>query len=122
LVLYFNDAQGAFGDNSNSFMNVTINGLGTTNVPAYANELNSGFSPGVAIGTVIKGSNYTFSASGFCARNFLNQLTDADGRDPNSNQVACSSINITNTICPTAHCFSLVGMTCPRWLDNLVES
>jgi alpha-tubulin suppressor-like RCC1 family protein len=102
LKLYFNDDQLAFGDNSGSYT-VSFDGL-STNVNVLANNAN-----GVAVGIVTNGGVYSYSASGFCARNNANQLSDPDGLDPNSNQVACSSINITNTVCPTAKCFSLVG-------------
>jgi hypothetical protein len=102
LKLYFNDQIGAFNDNGTNSFTVTVDGFGTTNVPAAA-------ASGVAVGIVTKGSNYTFSASGFCARNEQGDLTDPDGNAPNSNSVSCSSINITNAICPMWRCFSLVG-------------
>ena len=108
LVLYFNDDTSDFpflySDNAGSYT-VTVNSV-TTNVPAYADYLNP---PGVAVGTVVKGSNYTFSASGFCIRNNAGDQTDANGNGTNGIPASCSSINITNTICPTSKCFSLVG-------------
>lgn len=104
LVLYFNDAQGVYNDNSGSFA-VTVDGFGATNVPASDP---SGYSTGVAIGTVIKGSNYTYSASGLCSHDPQLPATDANG-NPTNGMVSCSSINRTNAICPAATCFSLVG-------------
>ncbi len=106
LYLYFNDQIGQFGDNGTNSYAVTFHAVGQTNVLATVMGANGN---GVAVATVTNGGVYAYDASGFCARNNFNQLTDADGRDPNSNQVACSSINITNSICPAAHCFSLVG-------------
>jgi hypothetical protein len=100
LYLYFNDQQGAFGDNSGSFT-VTINGV-TTNVPALDP---SGQGVGVAVGTVTKGSNYTYSASGTCSWDTFCPTCVAGPNGTND----CSSINITNSICPAAKCFSLVG-------------
>ena len=110
LVLYFNGEIGSFENYSGSYT-VTVNGV-TTNVPAYANELGIGLTPGVAVGTVTIGNVYTFSASGCCQYNVFGQLADPNGKDPSSNQVDCSfanNINMTNAPCPTAQCFSLVG-------------
>jgi alpha-tubulin suppressor-like RCC1 family protein len=108
LVLYFNDQQydylnfsSPFNDNGTNSFTVTVDGFGQTNVPAAA-------ASGVAVGIVTKGSNYTFSASGFCLHNINDPQTDANG-NPTNGTVTCSSINITNAICPAAKCFSLVG-------------
>ena len=100
MYLYFNDDQLAFDDNDGSY-NVTFNG---SNVTVLATNY-----AGVAVGTVIKGSNYTFSASGLCFHDPQLPATDANGNLTNGVSADCSSINITNTICPAAKCFSLVG-------------
>ncbi|HUK81779.1 MAG TPA: hypothetical protein VLZ12_04020 [Verrucomicrobiae bacterium] len=106
LYLYFNDDQTAFGDNGTNSYSVTFHAAGQTNLLAIVMGANSS---GVAISTVTNSGVYFYSASGFCARDIGNNMTDPDGRDPSSNQVACSSINITNSICPMWRCFSLVG-------------
>jgi hypothetical protein len=109
LVLYFNDDESDYPtyyqDNSGSYT-VMVNGV-TTNVPAYAD---SDTPPGVAVGTVTTGSNYVFSASGTCFHT-VSPLSgsDANGNETNGVPWNCSSINITNSICPAAKCFSLVG-------------
>jgi alpha-tubulin suppressor-like RCC1 family protein len=102
MYLYFNDDQTAFGDNSGSYT-VSFDGL-STNVNVLANNVN-----GVAVETVTNGGVYSYSASGFCIRNSNGDSTDPNANDQNTNSVPCSSINITNTVCPTAKCFSLVG-------------
>jgi hypothetical protein len=96
LVLYFNDDQLAFGNNAGSFT-ATVDGFGAVTVMGTNGA-------GVAVGIVTKGSNYTFSASGLCDRGGGN-ATDADGNPAGG----CTSINITNSVCPAAKCFSLVG-------------
>jgi hypothetical protein len=108
LVLYFNDYQYdfdtesyGFDDNGTNSFTVTIGSI-TTNVPGNA-------AWGVAVGTVTNGGVYTYSASGFCARDEVPHLSNPDGNDPNTNLVGCSSINATSAICPTLKCFSLVG-------------
>jgi alpha-tubulin suppressor-like RCC1 family protein len=105
LYLYFNDDQTAFGDNSGSFT-ATVDGFAP--VAVYANNAS-----GVAAGPITSGSNYTFSASGTC---FHSQSqfsgSDANGNDASNTLWNCSDfsiINKTNTVCPTAQCFSLVG-------------
>lgn len=105
LVLYFNDEQGHFDDNSGSYT-VSFDGL-PTNVFVVANDP-TGYSAGVAIGAVTNGGVYTCSASGTCSWN--NDCSTCQA-DPNGNgtNVDCSSINITNAICPALKCFSLVG-------------
>ncbi len=100
MYLYFNDEIGQFGNNSGSYT-VSVNNV-TNIVPASAQS-------GVPVGIVTVGSNYVFTASGFCVRDNFGNKTDPDGKDQNEIQASCSSINITNTVCPTAHCFSLVG-------------
>jgi alpha-tubulin suppressor-like RCC1 family protein len=102
LYLYFNDEQGYFGDNSGSYT-VSFDGL-STNVNVLANNVN-----GVAVGAITNGGVYSYSASGFCVYDSQGHDADPDGQDHSTNQVSCSSINITNTICPAAKCFSLVG-------------
>jgi alpha-tubulin suppressor-like RCC1 family protein len=104
LYLYFNDEIGLFYDNAGSFT-VSVDGV-TTNVPAYDS---TGYGIGVAVGTVTNGGTYPYSASGFCFHNGNDPKTDADGNLTNGTSGSCSSINITNAICPVAKCFSLVG-------------
>jgi alpha-tubulin suppressor-like RCC1 family protein len=101
LTLYFNDEQGYFGDNSGSYT-VSFDGL-STNVNVLANNAN-----GVAVGAITNGGVYSYSASGFCSHDPQLPATDANG-NPTNGTVSCSSINITNAICPAATCFSLVG-------------
>lgn len=107
LYLYFNDEIGAFNDNSGSFT-VTVNGV-TTNVPALDP---TGYGIGIAVGTVTNGGVYPYTASGSC----FHSQSQFSGSDANgyTNGVPwdCSNfsiINITNAVCPTAQCFSLVG-------------
>jgi alpha-tubulin suppressor-like RCC1 family protein len=110
LYLYFNDEIGQFGDNAGSYT-VAVNNV-TNTVPAFDP---SGLGIGIAFGPVTNGGNYHYSASGFCNRNApggSSYETDANGYDHSTNAVDCSSflnINITNAVCPTAKCFSLVG-------------
>jgi len=99
MYLYFNDEIGQFGDNAGSYT-VTVNNV-TNIVPASAQS-------GVPVGIVTIGSNYVFTASGLCFHNGLDPATDANG-NPTTGTINCSSINITNAICPAANCFSLVG-------------
>jgi hypothetical protein len=111
LYLYFNGEVGMFGNYSGSYT-VTVNNV-TTNVPVPAHDSN-GYGIGVAIGTVTQGSNYTYSASGYCTyNNTFGYKADADGRDSiSSNLVNCfefALINKTNAVCPARQCFSLVG-------------
>ena len=110
LVLYFNDEQGAFSDNAGSFT-VTVDGFSQTNVPAFGDGGEQGFSPGVAIGTVTNGGVYTYSASGLCQWdiNCSACFAEANGNLTNGAPANCTSINMTNSICPAAKCFSLVG-------------
>jgi hypothetical protein len=104
LKLYFNDAS--FGDNGTNFYKVTFPAFGNTNLTVLGAN-----SDGVAAGTVTNAGIYSYSASGFCTYNGFLDKADPDGRDPSSNQVNCSfiNLNITNAICPAAKCFSLVG-------------
>ena len=104
LYLYFNDEVGLFSDNSGSFT-VTVNAV-TTNVPASDP---TGYGIGIAVGMVTNGGVYSFTASGFCFHNGSLPKTDADGNLTNGLPSDCSSINITNAVCPIAKCFSLVG-------------
>jgi len=101
LFLYLNNEIGRFDDNSGSFT-VTVDSFGQTNVPANAES-------GVAVGAVTNGGVYTYSASGFCQYDSQGDVADPNGNDPNGHYIGCSSINVTNTICPARRCFSLVG-------------
>lgn len=113
LVLYFNDDLSLdyagslyqFEDNSNQFAVAIsgISGFSQTNVPASA-------AGGIAVGAVTNGGVYPYTATGLCysCNNSPDCVTDADGKHGQS-YADCSSINITNSICPAAHCFSLVG-------------
>ena len=118
-MLYFNDEQGSFYDNSNQF-DVAISGISgfsQTNVPAYGSELyvGSGLSRGVAVGTVSIGNTYTFTASGTCSWTdpqscpFSDCNVDPDGNHSGTWNCSDTGINITNTVCPMWKCFSLVG-------------
>jgi alpha-tubulin suppressor-like RCC1 family protein len=97
VYLYFNDDQLNFADSSGSYT-VSFDGL-STNLTVLANN-----PAGVAAGIVTNGGVYTYTASGQCDRGGGN-FTDADG-SPSSD---CSSINVTNSVCPMWKCFSLVG-------------
>jgi hypothetical protein len=116
LTLYFNDAQGQFWDDSGSFT-VSVSGLVTNQaVPAcvpwdntYLN--NNAVSVGVAVGIVTNGGVYNYTASGFCTYDIEGDMTDPNGNLTNGAPADCSFIrlNITNAVCPTTKCFSLVG-------------
>ena len=108
LYLYFNDEQGAFGDNGTNSYAVMFHAAGQTNLLATVMGANS---DGVAIGAVTNGGVYFYSASGFCQYDSQGHVADPEGNDPNTNQVSCSfaNLNITNAVCPAAKCFSLVG-------------
>jgi hypothetical protein len=112
LYLYFNGQIGDFNTYSN-YYTVTVNGI-TTNVPAYDPSA-SGI--GIAVGTVTNGQSCSYTASGYCFINpSLGQRADANGVDPaTTNTVTCLStpdndyFDVTNSICPSKQCFSLVG-------------
>ncbi len=109
LYLYFNDQIGQFGDNGTNSYAVTFHAVGQTNVLATVMGANGN---GVAVATVTNGGVYAYSASGFCSYNFQCGAAcefDPEGRDHNGGFGDCSSINITNAICPAWRCFSLVG-------------
>jgi alpha-tubulin suppressor-like RCC1 family protein len=104
LYLYFNTDNFNYGSDEGGSYSATVNG---TNVTVYPTNFY-----GVAVGTVTVGNVYTFSASGYCVYDRSGQEADANGMDRiNSNQVACSFtyINVTNSVCPSENCFSLVG-------------
>jgi hypothetical protein len=107
LKLYFNDDQSAFGDNNGSY-NVMFNGSNVTVMAAS--------SAGVAVGTVTNGGVYTYSATGTCYHCNIGPdfcPSDANGTNPNTTNLwNCSDLSVvnrTNTVCPAAPCFSLVG-------------
>jgi alpha-tubulin suppressor-like RCC1 family protein len=110
LYLYFNDDYSAFSDNAGSF-SASIGGFGPTNLQVTVMATNYN---GVAVGMITQGSNYTFSASGYCTWNKTldpQPVLDPNGTDTNA-VTDCSNpyiINLTNAVCPTAKCFSLVG-------------
>jgi alpha-tubulin suppressor-like RCC1 family protein len=111
LYLYFNGEVGQFGNYSGSYT-ATVGSV-TTNAPAYDSR---GLGIGVAVGAVTIGNVYTYSASGLCTYDDLGHQSTPDGVDfATSNLVDCSSIpdnfyfNKTNSVCPAARCFSLVG-------------
>lgn len=107
LYLYFNGEIGDFADYSGSYT-ATVNGV-TTNVPAYDATR---YGIGIAVGTVTVGNVYTYTASGYCVYDSQNHQATPDGRNSVSNNlVDCSFslLNITNSVCPTLQCFSLVG-------------
>ncbi|MGO9528021.1 MAG: RCC1 domain-containing protein [Verrucomicrobiia bacterium] len=69
-------------------------------------------SQGIAVGTVTIGNVYTFNASGYCVYDYNHDQADANGKDSvSSNLVGCSFsfLNVTNSVCPSDRCFSLVG-------------
>ncbi len=87
---------------------MTINSV-TTNVPAYDP---SAYGIGVAVGTVTNGGVYSYMASGYCVYDAFLQKADANGRDSVSGSpVDCSFayLDMTNSVCPSLQCFSLVG-------------
>jgi len=105
LYLYFNTDD--FGDSyvSGSYTATVVNL--TNNVVVWATNY-----AGVAIGTVTVGNVYTYTASGYCTYDSQNHKATPDGRDSVSNNlVDCSFslLNITNSVCPSDQCFSLVG-------------
>jgi len=106
LYLYFNT------DNFSGYNAVAGGGsysatVNDSNVAVYATNY-----LGVAVGTVTVGNVYTFSASGYCVYDYGGNLVDPDGRDSGtSNQVDCSFsyLNVTNSVCPSERCFTLVA-------------
>lgn len=103
LKVYFNDDVSGYTFSSGAYT-VAVSGV-TNNLPVPGNAAD-----GIAVCTVTNGGVYTYSASGLCysCDNNTNCWTDADGKHGGI-LADCSSINITNSICPAAHCFSLVG-------------
>lgn len=103
LYLYFNTDD--FGDYASGSYTASVVSL-TNNVTVWATN-----STGVAVGTVTVGNVYTFTASGQCVYDAELDRCDANGKDiSTSNFVACATyMNVTNSICPTLQCFSLVG-------------
>jgi hypothetical protein len=106
LYLYFNtdNFSGYGAPSGGGSYNATVNG---SNVTVYGTN-----SLGVALGTVTNGGAYSYTASGLCVYDSAHNLADPDGRDSgSSNQVDCSFsyLNVTNSICPSLQCFSLVG-------------
>jgi alpha-tubulin suppressor-like RCC1 family protein len=103
LKLYFNDVITAYTNNGTNGYTATVYGLATNVVVAAAN------SEGVVVGVVTKGSNYTYSASGFC--NWGPAFADPNGNDSVTTlpENCAGQGAINNTVCPGSHCFSLVG-------------
>jgi len=101
LKLYFNDDIAAYDDNSGSYT-ATVNGL-ATNVTVMATN-----GQGVVVGTVTKGSNYTYSASGYCNNGPGFPFVDANGIISNGTTTICENL-AGEGLCPTGVCFSLVG-------------
>jgi Regulator of chromosome condensation (RCC1) repeat len=105
LYLYFNTDD--FGDSyvTGSF-NATVVNL-TNNVTVWATNY-----AGVAFGTLTVGNVYSYTASGYCVYDSQGHQSDPNGIDRvSSNLVNCSFVllNITNAVCPSDQCFSLVG-------------
>jgi alpha-tubulin suppressor-like RCC1 family protein len=100
LYLYFNTDN---FDACTGQYNVTFGSL-ITNV--LANSIT-----GVAVALVTNGDTYSFSANGFCTYDANGDATDPNGNLTNGVHAGCSfmNLNITNAVCPTAMCFSLVG-------------
>lgn len=105
LKLYFNDQITAFNDNTGSFAVVfqSLGGL-PTNVTVMATN-----DQGVAVGTVTNGGVYAYSASGICYWNYLNLALQADPNGNGTNGVPANCDNVSESVCPAAQCFSLVG-------------
>jgi hypothetical protein len=116
LVLFFNDTGNDFGDNSGAYT-ATVGAVSGIIVEA-TNSL------GVAVGMVYSGSNYTYSATGFCdwaakpdecmaTLGNPDCTTDANGAHVGGGIANCVSASWTpaacNAPCPTLQCFSLVG-------------
>jgi alpha-tubulin suppressor-like RCC1 family protein len=103
LKLYFNDTITAYDNNGTNSYLATVYGLATNLVVGATNG------EGVVFGIVTKGSNYTYSASGFCS--WGDGSADPDGKDPTFGVlVICADQGaVNNTVCPGSHCFSLVG-------------
>jgi uncharacterized repeat protein (TIGR03803 family) len=108
LRLYFNDTLGgAYGDNSGAYT-AKVFAVGVTNATNVVVKANNG--QGVAVGIVTKGSNYNYSASGYCiwgtGQGIV--LVDPNGNNTNGVSVDCSGF-AGGGFCPNSHCFSLVG-------------
>jgi hypothetical protein len=104
LYLYFNAQQGQFGSNGTNFYTVTFPSLTNGNIVVMGANYS-----GVPVGTVTNGGTYSYTATGFCQRDVYGDLADPNGNAPSGGQIGCSSIDVTNAICPACRCFSLVG-------------
>ncbi len=112
LYLYFNTDNFNYGAaGGGGWYSATILGSNSvvicSNVPVLATNYQ-----GIAVGTVTVGNVYTFSASGSCAYDSQGDRANPSGINPvTTSQVDCSfaNLNITNAVCPSAKCFSLVG-------------
>ncbi len=100
LKLYFNDSLGAYTNNSGSYT-ARVFGVSSTNVVVLGNN-----GQGVTVGVVTKGSNYTYTASGFCS--WGAGEADPDGNDTEHHPTDCSA-TVGILFCPNTQCFSLVG-------------
>jgi len=104
LYLYFNTDD--FRDYASGSYTATVVNL-TNNVVVWATNY-----AGVAIGAVTVGNVYTYTASGYCVYDYNHDQANPDGDDSISNNpVGCSALllNVTNSVCPSLKCFSLVG-------------
>jgi alpha-tubulin suppressor-like RCC1 family protein len=116
LYLYFNTDIFNYGvPGGGGSYSATILGSNSavicSNVPVLATNYQ-----GIAVGSVTIGNVYTFTASGDCVYDTgLNYEVNPSGIDPRtSDHVDCSTssvyyVNMTNSICPSLQCYSLVG-------------
>jgi hypothetical protein len=109
LRLYFNDgfcAGYGFLNNSGSYT-ATVYGVysPTTDLVVMATD-----DTGVTVGPVTKGSNYTFTATGYCQWSANSPLVDANGVPKTGGSPwDCSDVDRGITVCPSNQCYSLVG-------------
>jgi alpha-tubulin suppressor-like RCC1 family protein len=103
LFLYFNDDKGLYDDDSGMY-SVTVSGVvSEATVPAQSES-------GVVVGTVSNGVVYSYSASGLCT-NCSSGLCgeNASGINTYTDEPAGCPSDMSNFICPTLQCYSLVG-------------
>ena len=84
LKLYFNDSIAGYDNNGTNTYTVTVDGLATNVIVMGSNG------EGVAVGIVTKGSNYAYSASGYCSWDPAYGPVDANGNFSNGTSADCS--------------------------------
>jgi hypothetical protein len=119
LLLFFNDNQNDFNDNSGAYT-ATVGVVSNIIVQAL---FSSGVATGIVAGIVSNGVTYSYSATGLCTWSTSctaspDCTTDANGNHTNGVPADCVAANWTpgrcTAPCPTLQCFSLVGKIVPQ--------